>query len=403
MVKVEELDLNKEKSIFVEKKKKRAPSAVSYVEHVREESSWWTCTIVDFKVLLCHFPAIRFSIAPPIFIKKNLLWSKNYTTHRKKNKPRKRPPRWEKTLQHFRRTPGTDSSSETRVNVCPLLGEANLNTGFPIPFFDLWCWRHVTEHRALVWWMHLHHLHQRREIKVEQPILPSKSGHCLPIFRSSIELDWRTAIFVVVKQKGLLIESGKATKSWHLARVSKISQTDTEPAFQWSVTWILPKDCESCKRALLASSSSDLPNVPSLGLEFLLASDDPGPWGPSDWWAIAVSWYVPRSCRARFAGDRCCIRFQCGNTGCKSSNHFLIFVLFASYEETSIWKQFSNLDTLWISSGNFATCTNISLIFSPIVLAHYPVLSKSRRRTRCRRYRHIRSIARTCYEKRWTL
>ena len=32
-----------------------------------------------------------------------------------------------------------------------------------------------------------------------------------------------------------------------------------------------------------------------------------------------------------------------------------------------------------MSSGNFATCTNISLIFSSIVLAQYPVPSRSGR------------------------
>ena len=53
-----------------------------------------------------------------------------------------------------------------------------------------------------------------------------------------------------------------------------------------------------------------------------------------------------------------------------------IFVIFASYEATvweSIWKQFSNLDVLCMSIGNFAICMNISLIFSSIVLTRKPL------------------------------
>ena len=91
-----------------------------------------------------------------------------------------------------------------------------------------------------------------------------------------------------------------------------------------------------------------------------------------------------------------------------------IFVIFASYEATvwdSVWAHFSNLDTLCMSSGNFAICMNMSLIFSSIELARYPVPSMSGREPSgdttfeeegwYRRYWHINSIAHTCHEKRW--
>ena len=59
-----------------------------------------------------------------------------------------------------------------------------------------------------------------------------------------------------------------------------------------------------------------------------------------------------------------------------------IFVIFVPCEATvweNVWTQFSNLVTLCKGSGNFATCTNIPLIFHSIALGRIPVPSKSGR------------------------
>ena len=91
---------------------------------------------------------------------------------------------------------------------------------------------------------------------------------------------------------------------------------------------------------------------------------------------------IPRSCRARTTGDGRRIRFQCGHTGCKAANNLFNIRDFRIIRDT-VWKsvqtQFSNLDTLSMGSVHFATCTNISLIFSSIVLARNPVPSRSGR------------------------
>ena len=90
-------------------------------------------------------------------------------------------------------------------------------------------------------------------------------------------------------------------------------------------------------------------------------------------------------------------------------------VIFASYEVTvweSVWTLPSNLEILCMSSGNFATCMNISLIFLSIVLARYPVLSRSGREpfgttvfeevTVVRDW-HVCSIAPTCLVQGWEI
>ena len=90
-----------------------------------------------------------------------------------------------------------------------------------------------------------------------------------------------------------------------------------------------------------------------------------------------------------------------------------IFVFFASHEAT-VWEnvrtQFSNLDTLCMSSGNFAQIANISLIFSSNRIGTVSCSFEVRKRTVMRiifekeagmgrRNRHTRSITRTCLEK----
>ena len=50
-----------------------------------------------------------------------------------------------------------------------------------------------------------------------------------------------------------------------------------------------------------------------------------GPKGPSGCGAIAKSEKIPGSCRAGSSGDGRCIRFQCGNTGCKTADRWLNF------------------------------------------------------------------------------
>ena len=107
-----------------------------------------------------------------------------------------------------------------------------------------------------------------------------------------------------------------------------------------------------------------------------------GPEKPSGCGAINMSKKNPRSCRSASTGNGRCIRFQCGNTGCKAANHLFNIRYFRIIRATvweSVWTQFSNLGTLCMGSGNFAICTNISLIFSSIVLAGYPVPSRSGR------------------------
>ena len=48
-----------------------------------------------------------------------------------------------------------------------------------------------------------------------------------------------------------------------------------------------------------------------------------GPKGPSGCGAVAVSEYIPRSCRAGATGDGRCTRFQYCNTGCKAADDLL--------------------------------------------------------------------------------
>ena len=91
-----------------------------------------------------------------------------------------------------------------------------------------------------------------------------------------------------------------------------------------------------------------------------------------------------------------------------------LFVIFASCEATvweNVWTQFSNLDILCMSRGNFAICMNNSFSFTSIVLVRYPVATRSGRgiirRTQIRkgswqrRYRHICSVGHTFHEKSW--
>ena len=139
------------------------------------------------------------------------------------------------------------------------------------------------------------------------------------------------------------------------------------------------------KTALRACSSSGLEKGSSLRLVFLLSSDDPGPWDPRD--PVAVE---PVLCPSMFQDLaepdplETVVAFV-SNAVTRAARLLTIcsiFVIFASYEATqweSVWTQFSNLDMLCMSSGNFAICTNISLIFSSIVLARYPVPSRSGR------------------------
>ena len=66
----------------------------------------------------------------------------------------------------------------------------------------------------------------------------------------------------------------------------------------------------------------------------------------------------------------------------KAANHLFNIRNFRIFEPLfgkASGRNFSNLDTFCRSSGNFAICTNISLIFSSIVLARYPVPSRSGR------------------------
>ena len=116
------------------------------------------------------------------------------------------------------------------------------------------------------------------------------------------------------------------------------------------------------KTALRACSSSVLDKVSSLRLVFLSSSDDPGPWDPRD--PVAVE---PPLCRSMFQDlaepepletdvafvSNMVTRAARLPTTCS------IFVIFAPYEATvweSVWAQFSNLDTLCMSSGIFAIC-----------------------------------------------
>ena len=127
------------------------------------------------------------------------------------------------------------------------------------------------------------------------------------------------------------------------------------------------------RTALRACSSSGLEKVSSLRLVFLLSSDDPGPWDPRDPAAVE-----PSPCPNTFQDlaepepVETDVAFV-SNMVTRAARVLTIcsmFVIF--YEATvweSIWTQFSNLDVLCMSSGNFAFCTNISLIFSSIVLA----------------------------------
>ena len=139
------------------------------------------------------------------------------------------------------------------------------------------------------------------------------------------------------------------------------------------------------KTALRACSSAGLEEGSSLRLVFLFSSDDPGPWYPRD--SVAVE---PPLCPSIFQDlaepdpMETVVAFVSNvvTRAARLQDIFSIFVIFASYEATeweSVWTQFSNLDTLCMSSGNFAICTNISLIFSSIVLARYPVPSRSGR------------------------
>ena len=136
---------------------------------------------------------------------------------------------------------------------------------------------------------------------------------------------------------------------------------------------------------LRACSSSGPEKVSSLRPVFLLSSDDPGPWDPRD--PVAVK---PLPCPSKFQelaepkpletdvafDSKAVTRAARLLTICS------VFVIFASCKATvweSVWTQFSNLDTLYMSSGNFAIFMNISLIFSSIVLGRYPVPSRSGR------------------------
>ena len=53
--------------------------------------------------------------------------------------------------------------------------------------------------------MHLRHLHQGRELQIGQPILFTKAQIVFPISQSSIDLNWRTMIFVLAQHEGLLV------------------------------------------------------------------------------------------------------------------------------------------------------------------------------------------------------
>ena len=214
-----------------------------------------------------------------------------------------------------------------------------------------------------------------------------------------------------------------------MALVSNTSLADTEPALQCFVTgllyagmfdvsqrlliqFVIPEwYCSHGNRsrtALRACSSSGLEKVSNLRLVFSLSSDDPGPWDQRD--PLAVE---PSPCPSMFQDlgepnpldTDVAIVSNVVTRAAKLLTICSMFVIFASYDATvweSVWTQFSNLDTLRMSSDNFATCTNISLIFSFIVRAQYPVPSRSRRRGGWyRRYWHICSIARTCHEKGW--
>ena len=198
----------------------------------------------------------------------------------------------------------------------------------------------------------------------------------------------------------------RTTKSWHLLRDSNTSLTDVEPASRWFVTgllsagmldssqWVLIhlviplwycSQGNRSKTALRACSSAGLENVSSLRLAFLLSSEDPGPWDPRD--PVAVE---PSLCPSKFhdlaESDPLETDVAFVSSMVTRAARLLticsIFVIFASYEATvweSVWTQFSNLDMLSMSSGNFAICTNILWIFSSIVLARYPVPSRSGR------------------------
>ena len=86
-----------------------------------------------------------------------------------------------------------------------------------------------------------------------------------------------------------------------------------------------------------------------------------------------------------------------------------IFVIFPSHshEATVLGKRwdaiFEPAYVLNEHSGNFATCTNISLIFSSIVLARHPVPSRSGREPSGEPTfeGEAGSITRTCHENRW--
>ena len=139
------------------------------------------------------------------------------------------------------------------------------------------------------------------------------------------------------------------------------------------------------KTALRACPSAGFENVSSLRLVFLLSSDDPGPRVPRD--PVAVE---PSLCPSLFQdlaepdpleADVAFIS-KVATRAARLLTICSIFVIFASYEATvreSVWTQFPSLDTHCMSSGNFATCTNISLIFSSIVLVRYPAPSRSGR------------------------
>ena len=132
-----------------------------------------------------------------------------------------------------------------------------------------------------------------------------------------------------------------------------------------------------------------------------------GPERPSGCGAIAISEYIPRSCRAGYSGDGRCIRSQCGNTGCKAANHLFNTrdfrkrgICLGKRLDASVESGYA------LNECNFATCTNISLLFYSIVLARNPVPSRSRREPlgepileeeASNEETRIRSVARTCH------
>ena len=231
-----------------------------------------------------------------------------------------------------------------------------------------------------------------------------------PNSRTSNDLDWRTVIVVLVQQKGLsmdtiiLISSNKVLtfgscfkyktdrhRTCFVMNSDKFVVCGHIGFFPKIVSPLRNPFCgivrtgTAVRRHFVLVYLRGLRTYQAFVLYYLLSSDDPGPRDPRD--PVAVE---PSLCPSVFHDlaepdpletDDAFV----SNVVTRAARLLTIcsiFVIFASYEATvweSAWTQFSNLDTLCMSNGNFATCTNISLIFSSIVLARYPVPSRSGR------------------------